>query len=283
MPKTLRRPEHFTLTGKTSGKKRVSERSIADRDRLILQWRYLPHHVVERVAPKGLRKVDYEEAEEQGFLALIRAAETWRDNGGAAFNTYCFRSIALWVARHLRHRGLIHVPENALREQAKKWSKECCKKASRFCTLPEGFDIPKAEEREQVDFDEVELLQAALAELSDRERMIVVGYVGEGRTLLSLGKELNISRERVRQIKDEALCRLRAKHYCPCPSEITLVSSLKRGSGRTPTVFVTFNGERRSIADWSAVLNIPKNTLWSRWGRGLSPACILAVPMQKMG
>jgi RNA polymerase primary sigma factor len=60
------------------------------------------------------------------------------------------------------------------------------------------------------------LLEQALDSLSPREAMILRNYYGLGErepmTLEEIGKELNISRERVRQVKVKALSRIRNSH-----------------------------------------------------------------------
>lgn len=58
-------------------------------------------------------------------------------------------------------------------------------------------------------------LEKALNSLSDREKFVLSSYYGlngEEKTLNSIGQEISLSRERVRQIKDSALKKLRNKH-----------------------------------------------------------------------
>jgi RNA polymerase primary sigma factor len=57
-------------------------------------------------------------------------------------------------------------------------------------------------------------LQKALAQLSERERRLVelrFGIGGEPKSLEAIGKELGVSRERVRQIEGEALAKLKSE------------------------------------------------------------------------
>ena len=52
-------------------------------------------------------------------------------------------------------------------------------------------------------------LEDVLSKLNERERTIILGYYSDGRTLQELGDQLGISRERVRQIKEKRVKRLR--------------------------------------------------------------------------
>ena len=57
------------------------------------------------------------------------------------------------------------------------------------------------------------MVRKLLGTLSDRERTIIVrrfGLEGDQRTLVQVGRELGISKERVRQLESRALGKLRA-------------------------------------------------------------------------
>ncbi|MFZ1469755.1 MAG: RNA polymerase factor sigma-32 [Paracoccaceae bacterium] len=77
-------------------------------------------------------------------------------------------------------------------------------------------DSPAASEAVEESHDRAHLrgwLAAALAGLSARERHIVIErkLKGDGRTLESLGEELNLSKERIRQLEAAALAKLRKR------------------------------------------------------------------------
>ena len=83
--------------------------------------------------------------------------------------------------------------------------------------LPDdSADLP---DREASDGNLAESVQAALGELRRREATVVRLYFGfDGRepmTLESIGKRLGVTRERVRQIKERALSRLRKSNIAP--------------------------------------------------------------------
>ena len=52
-------------------------------------------------------------------------------------------------------------------------------------------------------------LEEVLSKLNEQEQTIILGYYRDGRTLQDLGDQLGISRERVRQIKEKRVKRLR--------------------------------------------------------------------------
>ncbi len=55
-----------------------------------------------------------------------------------------------------------------------------------------------------------DMLTAAKGRLSKRQRVIVEGYYTTGRTLSNIGREVRVGKERVRQIRNGALARLRS-------------------------------------------------------------------------
>ncbi|MBM4118191.1 RNA polymerase sigma factor RpoD/SigA [bacterium] len=81
-------------------------------------------------------------------------------------------------------------------------------------TLEDEDQISPAEQLDKNEFHA--LIEAALDSLSPREAMILRNYYGLGdrepMTLEEIGKDLNISRERVRQVKVKALSRIRNSH-----------------------------------------------------------------------
>ncbi len=86
-------------------------------------------------------------------------------------------------------------------------------------TIEETFPDPFEEEIEEKIKKEERInrfLEILERELNEREKKIIVEYYGldlnEPKTLEQLGKELGISRERVRQIKERALRKLKFKY-----------------------------------------------------------------------
>ena len=81
-----------------------------------------------------------------------------------------------------------------------------------FGDLLEQYVIPNTDEQILRESFE-DTLREALGELSEKERQIIVMRFGieddRPRTLREIGEELGISSERVRQIENQALVRLR--------------------------------------------------------------------------
>ncbi|HEV8447811.1 MAG TPA: RNA polymerase sigma factor RpoD/SigA [Gemmatimonadaceae bacterium] len=80
-------------------------------------------------------------------------------------------------------------------------------------------DSSEPPDHEAVNADLAESIETALAALRDREATVVRLYFGfdggDPMTLESIGQRLGVTRERVRQIKDRALCRLRKSDVAP--------------------------------------------------------------------
>jgi RNA polymerase sigma factor (sigma-70 family) len=72
------------------------------------------------------------------------------------------------------------------------------------------YDPPMAAEEEDDRPDDglIAALRAAVGGLTERERTVVTGYVVDGRTLASIGDQVGVTKERIRQIRDKTLADL---------------------------------------------------------------------------
>jgi RNA polymerase primary sigma factor len=142
---------------------------------------------------------DYSDLISDGNVSLLRASEQFDFARGVRFGTY-----ATWV--------LVH-------DFARRTRKERVR-AARFITgsedaLQSVIDHRTGEGR-VVAWREgaQEALRSMLSQLNDRERTIIVrrfGLADDKQTLVELGRELGISKERVRQLETRALRKLRNK------------------------------------------------------------------------
>ncbi len=121
-----------------------------------------------------------------GSAALLRAVEKYNPWFGNKFSTYACRSILHRFSSHAKKRD---------------WT---------------GYDIADLEPQEIDSDEDVELrkdrVQAAikLAELTTRERNIILLRFYKGERLVDVGETYNLSKERIRQIQIKALDKIRS-------------------------------------------------------------------------
>jgi RNA polymerase sigma factor (sigma-70 family) len=158
------------------------EKAMAEHDSLV-------HAFIRR---QGGGDIPYEEALQAGRIGLWHAIEGYDPTRGTAFSTYA------WVAicRQIHHR----VKE--LSRDTDIWTQE----VPTSWVLPD----PAGELEERLTQD---VLLDLVSQLPDRLCQVIVGRYGLGEqppcTLKKLGKELDLTRERVRQLQQEALAWLR--------------------------------------------------------------------------
>lgn len=193
--------------------------------------------------------LDYDDLIAEGNVGLIRAADMYDPELGYRFSTYATYWIKQAIMRAMDGTStLIRVPFH-LRVKLRKWNKlnpsQPVAPARRIqaalgCTpgtaanvetamrtlqclsnrlTDEGFSqIPVAEVADQVDDPRWEGVRRALDTLPGRARHVLLSYYGltrphgSGVTLSHLAGELELSRERVRQIKERALQHIREEY-----------------------------------------------------------------------
>jgi RNA polymerase sigma factor (sigma-70 family) len=163
-----------------------SRRSIEERNALVLEHRRLPAWVYRKLRRRWwpVARLGYDDATQAGFLALIRAAELWQPQRGR-FTTYAVTSI--------RRRML----------------QEAAKPRLRCERLPDGEGLPGRPAAEPLSANECRRVRAAVAALPPHLRAVVEGWVTEGRPSRAAGRALGVSRQRVHQLRREALADLR--------------------------------------------------------------------------
>ena len=176
----------------------------AERHRWLGRWRLIRDHLVDRnlgLAYSTLSRFrsdhrDWEDLRSEGLLALTRAVEGFNPWRGFRFSTYACHSIM---------RSFVHLTKKTIKHRV------------HFPLEMESYH----EEPERIDKDSgllVDRLFRALdlnaGELTDRETSVIARRFaldgGNGRTLKEIGDDFGLSKERVRQIQNSALDKLRA-------------------------------------------------------------------------
>lgn len=152
----------------------------------------------------------FEEYLSHATLGLIEGAERWDAGRGIGFATYCVYWIRRRILEGIRGRCLIHIPhyytfaerrglEARLRPgpiPAEEWGP-----AAR-----EGAGVVEEEDERR---RRREKLEALLGRLDARDREVLRRRFFLGETLDEVGARVGVSKERVRQIEQKAVRRLR--------------------------------------------------------------------------
>jgi RNA polymerase sigma factor (sigma-70 family) len=195
----------------------VGRRLTAQATRELLDWERAAHELRSRIVRENIALVlamvkrtritgvDPSDLVSEGNLALLRAANKFDCSRGYRFSTYACRAILKSFSRVATrtHRYRLRFP------------------AEYDPAMDTGE--PAALKRSQVEEDCVEKLRAALereiGNLSDVERTVIrarfaldadpAREVAKGRTLEQVGAMIGVTKERVRQIQNKALRKLR--------------------------------------------------------------------------
>lgn len=148
-----------------------------------------------------IRNVEFSELVSEGNMALLRSVEKFDVSRGFKFSTYACRAILKSFHRLATNTGRYrqHFPT------------EFDPKLERS-----DYDVQRHERQRDDSVDALrEILARNRAALSDVERTVLmerfaIGTGGKGRTLSEVGKLVGLTNERVRQIQNAALAKLRA-------------------------------------------------------------------------
>jgi RNA polymerase sigma factor (sigma-70 family) len=192
-------------------------RPAAERDELVLQWDGLVRRVCKDVysyIPSARRRLDPQDAEQEGRLGLVRAAELWDPARGVTFKTYAYRSVKTRIVRALAlTTSIVSPPKYGDFTGKRVRFPEQAKAAQNSGAQGDGIGSWKAEQhldaetdgrmKEKHAIDETErrrLVRLILKSCDKRRARILWMYYGRGMTLEDVGLKHGISKERVRQI-----------------------------------------------------------------------------------
>jgi len=152
--------------------------------------------------------VNYEDLLQEGVLAVLQCLPKFDVESGYRLSTYTVTT-ARWCMYKLARQSLIRIPNIALSGDAERAA------GISYCdmdSLSEESLFPGSPGyREPANMDILMswvTLQLGSTALSLRDVQVLAAYA-MGETLHAIGQRLGVTRERVRQIRNRALCRLR--------------------------------------------------------------------------
>ncbi len=140
---------------------------------------------------------DFLDLVSEGNVSLIKASERFDFARGARFSTYATRAIINDLARR--------IPRDRSRRVRFATGREELLQA---LTEDRDSGLTDATDQEQIRY----MIRKILGYLDGREQTVIVrrfGLAGDKQTLVEVGRELGISKERVRQLESRALDKLR--------------------------------------------------------------------------
>ena len=145
---------------------------------------YLP--LVRSIATKYNKLgVPHEDLEQEGMIGLLKAANKYEENKGAKFSTYATYWIKKYILAAVDKERKHSLNSTALNEEITKDKKAITIKSNT------NFDLP--------------------SDMPENEKTVLTLLFKDEFTLKEIAEELGISRERVRQLKEKGLRRMRVK------------------------------------------------------------------------
>lgn len=180
---------------------------IHARNDLVQRHLRFIYSVIRRVIPIDQEPEEWIGLGVQAFIDTIRLFD---DTRSGSLTTYGFRAIAHRLYNALRQDSCIQIPSNKVPVRISEYAKRAKRTRSLSDMLPDGRPRyqPAAIATAQDSFETSERLTLAFEALPDRHREVLAGR-SKGRTFREIGKEISVSRERVRQIEEEAMEQLR--------------------------------------------------------------------------
>jgi len=171
---------------------------------------------------KSYKGYELEDLINEGNMGLMKAAEKFNPDCGTKFITYAVWWIKAYIQKSIRETATgIKFPSSKYKEMNNpKWKISSLNKEMKFdnknvelISIIEDENIESPDNKILKNFLVEELYQN-INELNDIEKNVILnrfGFKGDRKSLSEIGRSLNLSRERIRQIEHRALCRLKEK------------------------------------------------------------------------
>jgi RNA polymerase sigma factor (sigma-70 family) len=183
-------------------------------DEAVVQFTPFVMKMAKKYSHSG--EVEFEDLVQEGLLAVALAAKDWQKSGGANMLTWIHAPVWRAMSRRVwlaRRKGFKSPPkaEGTRRTPARV---QMASMDAPIAIAADSTDLPTLHDvigtfTEPPDYFALKRLPAALAKLNTKERRVIRLRFREGLRLREIGKILNLSRERVRQIEASALAQLR--------------------------------------------------------------------------
>lgn len=217
-------------------------REPALRNRLVVQYSPLVKYVAGRMRSRLPHSVDQDDLVSDGVLGLMDAIERFDPSRGLSFQTFAVPRIRGAIIDGLR--SMDFVPRS-VRDKVRVVQQASVKLEERLGRLPEDEeiarevgvpvqqvrDLTKQASSTHANLDDFELadelasaaddsveqgdvsasLRRVIAELNERDQVVIALYYFEGLTLADIGKVLGVTESRISQVHSRATTTLRAK------------------------------------------------------------------------
>jgi len=151
------------------------------------------------------KSIDFKEGVQEGVMGLMRAVDRFDVGTGLKFSTYAYHSISRSFFKMINEKKQRYEIDGCGSDT------DYAEKAPKDSRNRIKIDYVPSDRREEI--EAIKNLLDNGSKLTERERKIIVlrfGLDGDGsRTLEKVGKVFNLTRERVRQIENEALKKLK--------------------------------------------------------------------------
>ena len=217
-------------------------RDPALRNRLVVQYSPLVKYVAGRMRSRLPHSVDQDDLVSDGVLGLMDAIERFDPGRGLSFQTFAVPRIRGAIIDGLR--SMDFVPRS-VRDKVRIVQQATAKLEERLGRLPDDEevarevgvpvqqvrDLTKQASSNHANLDDFELadelasaaddsvergdatasLRRVIAELNERDQVVIALYYFEGLSLADIGKVLGVTESRISQVHSRATATLRAK------------------------------------------------------------------------